>query len=60
MGWQIGYPLGGRERIEIRAWDESKTYKVGWGVIELRDEREWREFLEEVMRVGKLLGWEEK
>lgn len=59
MGWQISYPLGGRERIEIRAWDESKTRKASWDVIEL-DERGWREFLEEVRRVGKLLGWEER
>lgn len=59
MGWQISYPLGGRERIEIRPYDPAKTYKISWDVIEL-DERGWREFLEEVRKVGKVLGWEEK
>jgi len=57
MGWQISYPLGGRDVVEIRAWEESKAWK---DVIELRSEGEWREFLEAVRRVGKALGWEEK
>ena len=57
MGWQISYPLGGRDVVEVRAWDESKAWK---DVIELRSENEWREFLEAVRRVGQAIGWEER
>ena len=58
MGWNISYPLAGEQWIEIRPYDPSKEYKISWDVIEL-DERGWREFLEEVREVGKVLGWEE-
>lgn len=57
MGWQISYPLGGRDVVEVTAWDESKAWE---DVIELRSENEWREFLEAVRKAGRVMGWEEK
>lgn len=57
MGWQISYPLGGRDVVEVRAWDENKAWE---DVIELRSENEWREFLEAVRKAGKAMGWEER
>jgi len=57
MGWQVSYPLGGRDVVEITAWDESKAWE---DVIELRSENEWREFLESVRKAGRVMGWEEK